>query len=57
MIGVSDTLGTVDFIVGLMDSILHFLVGQLKFGGNSNYRNTVRDDTIFLREGQGCGVA
>jgi len=57
VIGVSDTLGTVDFIVGLMDSILHFLVGQLKFGGNSNYRNTVRDDTIFLREGQGCGVA
>ena len=39
---VSDSLGLVDFAVGLVNSVLNLPDGQvIFFAGNSNYRRTV----------------
>ena len=37
----SNTLGLVDFAIGLVNSVLNLPYWQLIFGGNSNYRRTV----------------
>ena len=46
---VSDSLGLVDFAIGLVNFILNLLDGQVKFLRNSNYRRTVKSILLIKK--------
>ena len=45
----SDSLGLVDFAIGLVNSVLNLPEGQVGFLGNSNYRRTSVINAAYLK--------
>ena len=45
----SDSLGLVDFAIGLVNSVLNLPEGQVGFLGNSNYRTTSVINAAYLK--------